>query len=396
MKCPNCGAELAGDGGPCPECGNRRTGDDSASDFLLQPDSAERFPCPQCGRGRSLAEDPCAYCGFAPPKEKGKPKRFMGLTSFQIGIIVLVVFLWIGLFFGARFAVSRVFRRPPKPAAAPPAELVQEKVKVALASDHPQQVVSLLREIPRKHAEYGRVSQHLVLLCLDSNDLQACESALWLIPGNMIGKDDLRTHVKVLKKEMPFGIPFEEVGSFEKSEEAIYFIYTSDRDRLAYLKIAAFYKRKRNKPPWNFHLYFFGDRAGAAKALPFDDNALACWTGEYEYNRRADISKLRVITPEETAAILEKRRKENREFLETPAGKIHAEHPDWNRELCADLADGKVYLGFTQEQCRIARGDPTIITEIDYTDYIEIRWCYGENCERSLYFVEGLLTRQEG
>jgi hypothetical protein len=93
------------------------------------------------------------------------------------------------------------------------------------------------------------------------------------------------------------------------------------------------------------------------------------------------------------AAAEEQRKAAGREaqWLKTKAGKIWQKHKDWDRAVCETIAQGKVHIGMTAEQCRAAWGPPEDVNRTTYSFGVHEQWSYGEYCGSALYFEDGIL-----
>ncbi len=70
-------------------------------------------------------------------------------------------------------------------------------------------------------------------------------------------------------------------------------------------------------------------------------------------------------------------------------GKVCAEHPGWERDICGAVANKKVRIGMTQEQVVAAWGRPTDINKTISSGSVEEQWVYGLGSY--LYFGNGIL-----
>ena len=105
--------------------------------------------------------------------------------------------------------------------------------------------------------------------------------------------------------------------------------------------------------------------------------------------------KLREVIARQRAEAARERRAAEAAWLETPAGLVWRDHRDWSREDCRLIADGKLHLGFTEEQCVAAWGQPDSARRSINPGNTTALLCYGQFCKSALYFVDGRLLRIE-
>ena len=83
-------------------------------------------------------------------------------------------------------------------------------------------------------------------------------------------------------------------------------------------------------------------------------------------------------------------------WLKTPGGKLyskmHVLYPTWEREFWDTVADHKVHIGMTAEQCELSWGKPDNVNRTTTAAGSHEQWCYGESCSSALYFDGGVLT----
>jgi hypothetical protein len=82
-------------------------------------------------------------------------------------------------------------------------------------------------------------------------------------------------------------------------------------------------------------------------------------------------------------------------WLETAAGGIWQEHQDWTRDVCRLIATRQVRLGFSEQQCIAAWGQPDGTRRSINPGNTTTLLCYGDFCKRALYFVDDRLLRIE-
>ncbi len=83
-------------------------------------------------------------------------------------------------------------------------------------------------------------------------------------------------------------------------------------------------------------------------------------------------------------------------WLATKAGRIWQKHQDWPEAVCEAIAQGKVHIGMTMDQCRLAWGSPRDTTRTTTARGTITQWCYGDFCSSALYFKdETLVTIQD-
>lgn len=77
-------------------------------------------------------------------------------------------------------------------------------------------------------------------------------------------------------------------------------------------------------------------------------------------------------------------------------------HPDWDFDVCRDIADKRVRVGMTEMQVRLAWGDAAGVTTTQVGQQEEVRWTYGDPVygvpvpNRFVVFREGRVTTFSG
>ena len=105
--------------------------------------------------------------------------------------------------------------------------------------------------------------------------------------------------------------------------------------------------------------------------------------------------KLRQVIARQEAEAAHQRQAEEAAWLKTRAGQVWKEHRDWDRNDCQVIAKRRVRLGLTEEQCRAAWGAPDHVRRSIEPGHTTTLLCYGDFCQRSLYFVDDRLLRIE-
>jgi hypothetical protein len=75
----------------------------------------------------------------------------------------------------------------------------------------------------------------------------------------------------------------------------------------------------------------------------------------------------------------------------TKAGILCQKHPDWQPEVCENVATGGVTLGMNAEQVRLSWGKPSSINETQVSGVASEQWLYSKS-GTSLYLQKGVLT----
>ncbi|MCX6996144.1 MAG: zinc ribbon domain-containing protein [Kiritimatiellaeota bacterium] len=88
-------------------------------------------------------------------------------------------------------------------------------------------------------------------------------------------------------------VPYEEVGRYPRPNHTDFFIYTPCLDHASLRKIGEFYKA-RYRALYALRLLFFIDRAHTARDFPMTDAEVDAWFGEYEFDKAANTTKLRL------------------------------------------------------------------------------------------------------
>lgn len=138
-------------------------------------------------------------------------------------------------------------------------------------------------------------------------------------------------------------------------------------------------------------------RTFGPKPTPVPTKTTAEIAGEEKRQRDAAWrkEKLRQVIARQRAEAARQREEEETAWLETRAGKVWKEHRDWDRNDCQVIAKRRVRLGFTEEQCRAAWGAPDDVRRSIEPGHTTTLLCYGDFCQRSLYFVDDRLLRIE-
>ena len=308
----------------------------------------------------------------------------------------LVLMAFLGYFF-----ISAFVRLQPRVKAAPQMSAEQaEKVSgEALSSADAAFVLEKFKKLPANAANRQQVVDHLIELCLQSEDQKVISESLTVLPYGAVGMDELRFYLRALKENSTSPKLYKELAHIDNAagpygdRNSIYFVYSKLRGTMSLLKIANEYKRAFGTEGGQFEIYFFDDERAAARKLPLDDAALLCWTALYKFSPGNKEYRLEPVNMEAVRAGINEKKRRDRDFLESRAGEIWSRHPEWPREVCEDIAKGEVALGYSERQCLEAWGKPNSVSDEDMGDYYRRRWCYGNGCQRSLCFVDGVLTR---
>jgi hypothetical protein len=85
--------------------------------------------------------------------------------------------------------------------------------------------------------------------------------------------------------------------------------------------------------------------------------------------------------------------KELETWHKTKAGKIHKKHPEWSREDCEKLADGKIWIGMDYKMLIYLRGRPNSANPSNYGNGVKWQWCWYDYTPRCFYGGEdGVIT----
>lgn len=99
---------------------------------------------------------------------------------------------------------------------------------------------------------------------------------------------------------------------------------------------------------------------------------------------------------EEEAAALKRQEEqaaEEAKFLKTRAGRIWQKHPDWPKDICEVIAQGKVRQGMTADQIRASWGKPDRIHRTVIGDHVSEQWVYDRGSQNQyLYLENGVMT----
>ncbi len=77
-------------------------------------------------------------------------------------------------------------------------------------------------------------------------------------------------------------------------------------------------------------------------------------------------------------------------YLKSPAGKIYAKHPGWEKSACEAIAKRQIHVGMTSEQVRLAWGRPEHINTTTTASHEHEQWVYGAG--QYVYFEDGIYT----
>ncbi|MBU1558127.1 hypothetical protein KKC45_04155 [Patescibacteria group bacterium] len=91
--------------------------------------------------------------------------------------------------------------------------------------------------------------------------------------------------------------------------------------------------------------------------------------------KRLEDEKMARIAKEKAEKEAEEKRIEN-EWLSSKAGKIHTQHPEWTKEDCIKLADGKIWIGMTFDMLKYKRGLPNVANPSNYGYGMNWQWCW--------------------
>jgi len=79
---------------------------------------------------------------------------------------------------------------------------------------------------------------------------------------------------------------------------------------------------------------------------------------------------------------------EEEKFSKTRAGKIHKKHPEWSKEDCKLIADGKIWIGMEYEMLVYQRGKPNDVNTSNYGNGPEYQACWDDYDIGCFYFDE--------
>lgn len=79
-------------------------------------------------------------------------------------------------------------------------------------------------------------------------------------------------------------------------------------------------------------------------------------------------------------------------WLASPAGKLCAKHPGWDREACDAIAGKKIFVGMTAEQVIAAWGKPYKINSTLTGNSKHEQWVMHEHGSSYVYFEDGVMT----
>lgn len=83
-----------------------------------------------------------------------------------------------------------------------------------------------------------------------------------------------------------------------------------------------------------------------------------------------------------------KKEKEESDFLKTKAGKIYIKHPEWSKDDCIKLANGKIWIGMHYDMLVYLRGKPNSINTSNYGQGNEYQACWYDYDPGCFYFNE--------
>jgi len=80
-------------------------------------------------------------------------------------------------------------------------------------------------------------------------------------------------------------------------------------------------------------------------------------------------------------------------YYKTPGGKICKNHPNWEREDCEKIADGKIWIGMDLDMLKYKRGLPNDVNPSDYGSGIRYQWCWDDYTPSCFYGgADGIIT----
>lgn len=80
-------------------------------------------------------------------------------------------------------------------------------------------------------------------------------------------------------------------------------------------------------------------------------------------------------------------------WQKTKAGKIHKKHPEWSKEECENLANGKIWIGMSISMLKYQRGNPNHVNPSNYGRGIQYQWCWDNYSPSCFYGGEnGIIT----
>jgi hypothetical protein len=95
------------------------------------------------------------------------------------------------------------------------------------------------------------------------------------------------------------------------------------------------------------------------------------------------------LSPDQIREQETRRKVEEDRFLKTKAGKVWAKHKDWDRGLCAMIANKEIRIGMPADQVRAAWGKPEKINSTVFPHSVHEQWVYGSSY---VYFEDGVMT----
>lgn len=75
-------------------------------------------------------------------------------------------------------------------------------------------------------------------------------------------------------------------------------------------------------------------------------------------------------------------------WYKTKAGKIQKKHPEWTKDECEAIADGKIWIGMTYEMLVYRRGKPNSVNTSNYGKGNEYQACWDDFNPSCYYFGE--------
>jgi hypothetical protein len=84
---------------------------------------------------------------------------------------------------------------------------------------------------------------------------------------------------------------------------------------------------------------------------------------------------------------------EDKAFRLTPAGRIWQQHPQWSKEDCENLSNGKIWIGMSIDMVKYRRGLPDHVNTSNYGNGNEYQWCWDDFNPSCFYGgADGIVT----